>query len=39
VKTADISGTKKKKYLEAKIDEFETNRKIKKYQRLVWGHQ
>jgi hypothetical protein len=29
---------KKKEHLKAKIDEFETNIKIKKYQRLVQGH-
>ena len=28
---------KKKEYLKAKIDKLETNSKIKKYQRLVYG--
>ena len=31
----DISGTKKKEYLKAKIYELETNSNIKKYQRRV----
>jgi hypothetical protein len=30
---------KKKEYLKAKIDEHETNSKIKKYQKCVLGHQ
>jgi len=30
---------KKKAYLKAKIEELETNSKIKKYQGLVEGHQ
>jgi len=29
----------KMEYLKAKIDELETNGKIKKYKRLIWGHQ
>jgi len=31
-------GNKKEEYLKAKIKELESNSKIKKYQRLVWGH-
>jgi hypothetical protein len=38
VKLADISGTKRQ-YQKAAIDELETKSKIKKYQRLVQGHQ
>jgi hypothetical protein len=40
VKLEDISGTKTE-YLKAKVDELETNSKIKniKYQRLLKGHQ
>jgi hypothetical protein len=35
VKLADISGTKNKEYLKAKMEEFEFNSKIKNYQGLV----
>jgi hypothetical protein len=38
VKLQDISETKKKEYPKAKIDEIETNSKIKN-QRLVEGHK
>jgi hypothetical protein len=34
-KLADFSETKRKEYLRAKIDESETNSKIKKYRGLV----
>jgi hypothetical protein len=37
VKLADISGTKKKEYLKAKCDEFETKNKIKNIRELYRG--
>jgi len=37
VKLVDISGTKKKEYVKAKIDELETNRNIKNIRDLYRG--
>jgi len=37
VKLADISGKEKKEYLKAKIDELETNSKIKNIRDLYRG--
>ena len=37
MKLVDISGTKKKEYLKAKIDELETNSKIKNIRDLNTG--
>jgi hypothetical protein len=39
VKLLDIAGKKKRKHMTAKIDELETNSKIKKISVLYRGHQ